>query len=553
MHVFRRFWEGAAALGRREGVEAAAPTQIVAAACAADGHPPGSSLVTVERSDWSSLLAGLSYKPLQKDSQGGRALDGAVNIAGSRLFFGGVLTALSGWAIAGAVTKAPDIWQIVLQDVSSIQCYISDMILMRQQQTAFREQLRIIALLRSRADTVAQCFKAMLKQGLLEPQASGASLELYAGVEAAAHSMLDLGDALNLEPKDAADRIIIAIAALMGNIWMMIAFIAGMVTWLALGPKYKWSNNWQLWLNTSTALQQTLSVCLLTLARQRHNMYVESCMHSIFRQEAELEYRVRLLAGRAQPNPPVTVKSIAQDRFARGLDWYASLMGSGYGFALSAILFIVWIAIGDALSWSNNWWLIIGTSTGVIGTFNAAVLRFTLQQEERTLDKEYDRLGEEEQAVFHKLGLPGVHHMHQAKQTLMARISLAVSRACATRAAVLASLLLIAGLLIGATVVLWSETAQLLVNSTTMILESFLLIVLIDAHNIEATGHRMRLHGILIRRLQLLVIVKRLRRCCPAAEGDLEGSLPSDDDKTRKSLSTSTASFQALLALEVEA
>lgn len=46
-----------------------------------------------------------------------------------------------------------------------------------------------------------------------------------------------------------------------------------------------------------------------------------------------------------------------------------------------------------------------------------------------------------------------------------------------------------------------------------MILESFFLIVLIDAHNIEATGHRMRLHDILIRRLQLLVIATRLDRC----------------------------------------
>lgn len=47
------------------------------------------------------------------------------------------------------------------------------MILMRQQQRAFREQLRIIALLRSRATTVAQCFEAMLKQQLLEPQVVG--------------------------------------------------------------------------------------------------------------------------------------------------------------------------------------------------------------------------------------------------------------------------------------------------------------------------------------------------------------------------------------------
>lgn len=42
---------------------------------------------------------------------------------------------------------------------------------------------------------------------------------------------------------------------------------------------------------------------------------------SFFLQEAELEYRARLLTGRAQPNPPITVQSIKQDSFARRLDW----------------------------------------------------------------------------------------------------------------------------------------------------------------------------------------------------------------------------------------
>lgn len=224
------------------------------------------------------------------------------------------------------------------------------MILMRQQQRAFREQLRIIALLRSRATTVAQCFKAMMKQDLLEPQvvereegaggacceawealqcgaweahaccrhmareahaccthmargctccchlcggagrppripcdmrslccrhksaplcrraelaryskaaraachtsksarvfpgcpsrqAGGSTVELYAGIEERAHSMLEVGDALKLQPKDFADRVIIALAGIMGNIGMVIAFCAAMTTWVALGPK----------------------------------------------------------------------------------------------------------------------------------------------------------------------------------------------------------------------------------------------------------------------------------------------------------------------------
>lgn len=50
----------------------------------------------------------------------------------------------------------------------------------------------------------------------------------------------------------------------------------------------------------------------------------------------------------------------------------------------------------------------------------------------------------------------------------MTRLSLATSRLCATRGAVMATIFLILGLLIGATAVLWNETAQLLVNSVTV-------------------------------------------------------------------------------------
>lgn len=162
------------------------------------------------------------------------------------------------------------------------------------------------------------------------------------------------------------------------------------------------------------------------------------------------------------------------------------------------------------MGWSDNWLLIIGTFTGVVGTLNAAVLRFTLQQEEYSLGAEYDRFIAEDLAIFNKLGMRGAHHDHFYKQTMMTRISMATSKVCATPLAVTLTLLLIIGLLIGATVVLWSETSQLLINSITMILESFFLIVLIEAHNIEATGHRVRLHDTLVRRLQLVIVAKRL-------------------------------------------
>lgn len=191
------------------------------------------------------------------------------------------------------------------------------------------------------------------------------------------------------------------------------------------------------------------------------------------------------------------------------------MVGSGYGAAISALLFAGWIAAGDAMSWGDNWWLIVGTWTGLAGTFNAAVLRYSLYREERQGKAEYDRLIAQDKAIFRKLGLRGSETSHSFVPTLMSRVSMFASRMCASPWAVTGTLALIIGLLVGATAVLWNETAQLLVNSVTMIVESFFLIVLIDAHNIQATDHRVRLHDLLIRRLQLLVILKRVEE-----EGD---------------------------------
>lgn len=77
----------------------------------------------------------------------------------------------------------------------------------------------------------------LLFPGCPSPQAGGSPVELYAGIEERAHGMLEVGDALKLQPKDFADRVIIALAGIMGNIWMVIAFCAAMITWVALGPK----------------------------------------------------------------------------------------------------------------------------------------------------------------------------------------------------------------------------------------------------------------------------------------------------------------------------
>ena len=49
------------------------------------------------------------------------------------------------------------------------------------------------------------------------------------------------------------------------------------------------------------------------------------------------------------------------------VDRYANFIGSIAGIVLSAVLLAVWLVIGSIMGYGNaNWWLIIGTYTGLV-------------------------------------------------------------------------------------------------------------------------------------------------------------------------------------------
>lgn len=145
------------------------------------------------------------------------------------------------------------------------------MILMRQQMNDFREHLRIIAILRSRSDTIAKCFKMLQEQGRLDivsdqlhrkstmslarlstrlsnahssrgfgRQALGLERtrkNLYQEVEDNTEELDVVGDAVKLQSADFIDKIIVFIADCVGSVWMLMAFIIGIICWISLGPK----------------------------------------------------------------------------------------------------------------------------------------------------------------------------------------------------------------------------------------------------------------------------------------------------------------------------
>lgn len=109
MACFSKFVNIICSPGRQRDIECAAPTQSVYH----EDKKEGSSNPQL-------------YTPEKRKSKGGRIFDSITHVAGSRIAFVCTLVLLVIWAVVGGVLGAPEIWQIVMQDVSSIQCYASD-------------------------------------------------------------------------------------------------------------------------------------------------------------------------------------------------------------------------------------------------------------------------------------------------------------------------------------------------------------------------------------------------------------------------------------------
>ena len=135
------------------------------------------------------------------------------------------------------------------------------------------------------------------------------------------------------------------------------------------------------------------------------------------------------------------------------------------------------------MKWSSTWWLIIGTYTGLVGFLDGFVLRLV-----------YLRISTHENVIFQDLFeesaklVPIVHPLntpsHHSKMSFWGyKASIWINNICSSPYAVIVSILMIIGLVIGASIMHWTTTGQLIANTSSQIIEAFMLIILIQAHN----------------------------------------------------------------------
>lgn len=139
------------------------------------------------------------------------------------------------------------------------------------------------------------------------------------------------------------------------------------------------------------------------------------------------------------------------------------------------------------MEWNSNWWLIIGTYTGLVGFVDGFFLRNVYFRQDKLLDEQFEVLIASDEAICQYLNLYLPKQGNSGKKTYSGRLSSHMGEVCAQPFAVLFSLVVIVALICIASGMQWNETGQLLCNTPTIIIESFLLIVLLQAHNISNT------------------------------------------------------------------
>ena len=112
--------------------------------------------------------------------------------------------------------------------------------------------------------------------------------------------------------------------------------------------------------------------------------------------------------------------------------------------------------------------------------------------------------------LFAAIALPPPASVEQPPPSLSDKVSMAIGRSTAHAITVVLGMLLIIGLLVGASVMGWKTTGQLLCNVPPSIIETFFMIVLITGHNVVDAERRVQLMTLQRRRLSLTALVEKV-------------------------------------------
>lgn len=447
-----------------------------------------------------------------------KVLNALIYVSGTQFIFFFLVAILIVWLVIGIIYKAPENWQVVMQDGQSIQCYIWDTLLMRQQLLETESHLHFCAESRSRLATYRRLLEKMIQKPGFKRNVVNLDIqrqEKHDGIkkdENLAPESTRCLDEIELPAENLFDITSNFVSKIIGSLTSVILYWVGIFIWIACGsltlnsgdsapytgvstgsnPKYaKWSNNWQLYINTAVAVEILITSIFLQNIRTRHERFIKRCMIVNSEVERDIEVLLRVKNDNdKQDNVTMISEREKRDRTQKCIDYYADIIGTGIGVAITVIVFAVWVGIGNIMQWSSNWWLIIGTYTGLVGFFDGFVLREVYYRITNHEESNYQLLLDEYQSLMQCLNLPLVSpplvsefYSTSTYSLWNFKISKWINKLSSSKYSVILSLIIILGLIAASSAMKWSTTGQLIANTPTMIIEGFFLIILCQAHN----------------------------------------------------------------------
>lgn len=349
----------------------------------------------------------------------------------------------------------------MIQNIGSLQVYFTDILLIRQQQNAGRSMMTTLAELQSRNATCERLLGQIPNCQWMETH-NGAPKQLLLNgrpIDEELENSLVFFDKPTKFQK-IWTKSCHAAAKGMGSLYAYIFYWIGIFAWVGIGPIYQFSDTWQLWVNTATAISLTITSVFLQNIQQQQEDTLEKCLEYALKVDAEVEYRLRELTEDTKPNPIIEIPPPKPSKVERGIDNFADVMGSGLGVALTLVVFIVWISVGPMLEFGDDWWLIIGTFTGLVGFIDAFVLRNMYSREEKDAGKQFRSIQDSDVRLLERLNVPAPVR-NNVVRPLALRISIAIGDGCGSQWATVGAVSFVVGLLVLASAMLWSTVSPL--------------------------------------------------------------------------------------------
>ncbi|BGP35049.1 hypothetical protein JCM10296v2_006879 [Rhodotorula toruloides] len=450
-----------------------------------------------------------------------RYLDTVVHWSGSLPFFLFISSGLVVWAALGVAGYGHDTnWNVLISDIQAVLTYILDSFLVRQQLAAHDSVLVVTAVLRSRGQSIEAMLRQLASQNVVVVKGSS-----YTSAGPPREETVTIDVSL---PEDSwVGRCTKRLSDVAGHLVTLALFWIGIAVWLAFGPSRKWSNEWQLYMNSSSSALMLFVFAFLCCVRERHGDHVAACLEKIRETDEELERVLRRLTGDSRPHSTVVVPAPRISRLQRAINYYAEFIGSLVGVAFLLVVVVAWAAAGPAFKFEATWWLLIGTYAGLVGMNDGFVMRHMSAQFQAREGAELARLAETDsscQALVPPTAIPdspssAYPPRHSTLSRLLAtvdcltlRTSLRVGWLCSHEYAVLLGVVVIAGLVVAASALKWSLTGQLLCNVPPSIIESFMMLMVIQGHNENDAKTGGELNIVFERRAVLLAWARHVER-----------------------------------------